>query len=124
MLIKPNTLRKLKKTFKQASIGATIYQLEKNEFGEMEEEKIVTDIDGIFYEETTRVNLNITTNGTATTKSYQSLMVLKDDKSDLIKKHMICSIKGKRYEIIDVKNDGELDIYYILRLKRVDLVEN
>jgi hypothetical protein len=119
MIYKRNTLRNIKKAFKTASIPADIYQTRINEFNEEDGEELLITIDGIFYEETSKMNLNISTNGKTTTKTYQSLMVLKDDESDLIKEHMICSIKGKRYEIIDVKNDAKLDIYYILRLSEV-----
>lgn len=119
MFYKRNTLRNIKKAFKRASIATNIYQSKINEFGEEDGEELLMTIDGIFYEENMKMNLNISTDGKTTTKTYQSLMVLKDDKSELIKKHMKCSIKSRNYEIIDVKNDGELDIYYVLRLSEV-----
>lgn len=121
MIVNDRQLRNIKKAFKRVSIKAQFYTKEVNEFGEDEGEKLLIEIDGIFYEETTRINLNVSTNGTTTTDDYKSFMLLKDEESDLIEEHMICSIKGKRYEIIEVKNAGELDLYYILRLKRVDV---
>lgn len=119
MIYDRNTLRNIKKAFKRASIATNFFQTRINEFNEEDGEELLMTIDGIFYEETSKMNLNISTNGKTITKTYNSLMVLKDDKSDLIKEHMICSIKGKRYEIIDIKNDAKLDIYYILRLSEV-----
>ena len=119
MIYDRNTLRNIKKAFNKASIRSDFFKIKINEFGEEDGEELLMTINGIFYEETSKMNLNISTNGKTTTKTYQSLMVLKNDESDLIKEHMICSIKGKRYEIIDVKNDAKLDIYYILRLSEV-----
>lgn len=120
MIFDINTLRNIKKAFRRASIRADFFQLIKNEFGEDENEELLITTNGIFYEEKTRINLNVSTNGKSTTKTYKSLMVLKDDKTELIKKHMICLINSKRYEIIDINNDGELNIYYVLRLSEIN----
>lgn len=123
-MLSSKQLRNIRKAFKTASIKAQFYIKEVNEFGEEDEERFFVETDGIFYEETARVNLNITTNGTATTDTYQTLMILKDYETDLIDEHLICSIKGKRYRIIKIDNAGEMDVYYTLRLKRVDFDEN
>lgn len=112
-----NISKKLKKTFKTHSIACNFFKTEKNEFGEIEDDVLVAKINGIFYEETTRVNLNITTNGASTTTTYKTLMLLKDTESDKIKASMYCVINGTKYEIIEVNNHGQLDIYYLLRLK-------
>ena len=119
MVYNRNTLRNIKRAFKMASIRSNIFQIKKNEFGEEDGEELLLEIDGIFYKETSKVNLNVSTNGKSTTKTYKSLMILKDDKSSLIREHMICSIKGKRYEIIEIEDDVKLDLYYILRLSEV-----
>lgn len=123
-MLSSKQLRNIRKAFKQASIKAQFYIKEVNEFGEEDRERFFIETDGIFYEETARVNLNITTNGTATTDTYQTLMILKDYETDLIDEHLICSIKGKRYRIIKIDNAGEMDVYYTLRLKRVESNEN
>ena len=123
-MLSSKQLRNIRKAFKTASIKAQFYIKEVNEFGEEDGERFFVETDGIFYEETARVNLNITTNGTATTDTYQTLMILKDYETDLIDEHLICSIKGKRYRIIKIDNAGEMDVYYTLRLKRVDFDEN
>lgn len=123
-MLSSKQLRNIRKAFKQASIKAQFYIKEVNEFGEEDREKFFIETDGIFYEETARVNLNITTNGTATTDTYQTLMILKDYETDLIDEHLICSIKGKRYRIIKIDNAGEMDVYYTLRLKRVESNED
>lgn len=109
--------KRLKKLFKTHSIACEILETRKNEFGEIENDILVTKLNGIFYEETARVNLNINTNGASTTTTYKTLMVLKDDNVDKIKKSMFCIIKGNKYEIIEVNNEGLLDMYYIFRLK-------
>ena len=77
-MLSSKQLRNIRKAFKTASIKAQFYIKEVNEFGEEDEERFFVETDGIFYEETARVNLNITTNGTATTDTYQTLMILKD----------------------------------------------
>ena len=123
-MLSSKQLRNIRKAFKTASIKAQFYIKEVNEFGEEDGERFFVETKGIFYEETARVNLNITTNGTATTDTYQTLMILKDYETDLIDEHLICSIKGKRYRIIKIDNVGEMDIYYTLRLKRVDFDED
>ena len=123
-MLSSKQLRNIRKAFKQTSIKTQFYIKEVNEFGEEDGERFFVETDGIFYEETARVNLNITTNGTATTDTYQTLMILKDYETDLIDEHLICSIKGKRYRIIKIDNAGEMDVYYTLRLKRVDFDEN
>ena len=123
-MLSSKQLRNIRKAFKTASIKAQFYIKEVNEFGEEDEERFFIETDGIFYEETARVNLNITTNGTATTDTYQTLMILKDYETDLIDEHLICSIKGKRYRIIKIDNAGEMDVYYTLRLKRVESNED
>lgn len=123
-MLSSKQLRNIRKAFKQASIKAQFYIKEVNEFGEEDGERFFVETDGIFYEETAKVNFNITTNGTATTDTYQTLMILKDYETDLIDEHLICSIKGKRYRIIEIKNAGEMDIYYTLRLKRVESNED
>lgn len=123
-MLSSKQLRNIRKAFKTASIKAQFYIKEVNEFGEEDGERFFVETDGIFYEETARVNLNITTNGTATTDTYQTLMILKDYETDLIDEHLICSIKGKRYRIIKIDNAGEMDVYYTLRLKRVESNEN
>ena len=123
-MLSSKQLRNIRKAFKQASIKAQFYIKEVNEFGEENGERFFIEIDGIFYEETARVNLNISNNGTATTDTYQTLMILKDYETDLIDEHLICSIKGKRYKIIKIDNAGEMDIYYTLRLKRVESNED
>lgn len=114
---KLNTNRQLKKLFRTHSIACDILETKKNEFGEIEDDELVCTINGIFYEETSRVNLNINVNGSSTTTTYQTLMILKDDEADKVKASMFCIIRGIRYEIIEVKNEGMLDIYYTLRLK-------
>ena len=123
-MITNKQLRNIRKAFKTASIKAQFYIKEVNEFGEEDGERFFVETDGIFYEETSKVNFNITTNGTATTDTYQTLMILKDYETDLIDEHLICSIKGKRYKIIKIDNAGEMDIYYTLRLKRVESNED
>ena len=123
-MLSSKQLRNIRKAFKTASINAQFYIKEVNEFGEEDGERFFVETKGIFYEETARVNLNITTNGTATTDTYQTLMILKDYETDLIDEHLICSIKGKRYRIIKIDNAGEMDVYYTLRLKRVDFDED
>lgn len=123
-MLSSKQLRNIRKAFKQASIKAQFYIKEVNEFGEEDGERFFVETKGIFYEETARVNLNITTNGTATTDTYQTLMILKDYETDLIDEHLICSIKGKRYRIIKIDNAGEMDVYYTLRLKRVESNED
>lgn len=123
-MLSSKQLRNIRKAFKTASIKAQFYIKEVNEFGEEDGERFFIETDGIFYEETAKVNLNISNNGTATTDTYQTLMILKDYETDLIDEHLICSIKGKRYRIIKIDNAGEMDIYYTLRLKRVDLNED
>lgn len=113
-----NKIKKdLYKLFKKHSIKCEIYTINKNEFGEIEDDVLLCNINGLFYEETTRVNLNVNMNGTSTTTAYKTLMVLKDNNSDMIKKSMYCIIKGVKYEIVEVVNYGMLDIYYNLRLK-------
>ena len=114
---KLNTNRQLKKLFKTHSIACEILETKKNEFGEIEDDEIVCTINGFFYEETSKVNLNINVNGSSTTTTYQSLMILKDDEADKVRASMFCIIRGIKYEIIEVKNEGMLDIYYTLRLK-------
>lgn len=116
---KLNTNRQLKKLFKTHSIACDILETKKNEFGEIEDDELVCTINGLFYEETSRVNLNINVNGSSTTTTYQTLMILKDNENeaDKIRASMFCIIKGIKYEIIEVKNEGMLDIYYTLRLK-------
>lgn len=123
-MLSSKQLRNIRKAFKQASIKAQFYIKEVNEFGEEDGERFFVETKGIFYEETARVNLNITTNGTATTDTYQTLMILKDYETDLIDEHLICSIKGKRYRIIKIDNAGEMDVYYTLRLKKVESNED
>ena len=123
-MLSSKQLRNIRKAFKTASIKAQFYIKEVNEFGEEDGERFFVETKGIFYEETARVNLNITTNGTATTDTYQTLMILKDYETDLIDEHLICSIKGKRYRIIKIDNAGEMDVYYTLRLKRVESNED
>lgn len=123
-MITNRQLRNIRNAFKRASIKAQFYMKELNEFGEEDGERFFVETDGIFYEETAKVNLNITTNGTTTTDTYQSFMILKSYETELIDEHLICSIKGKRYRIIKIDNAGEMDAYYILRLKRVDSDEN
>ena len=123
-MLSSKQLRNIRKAFKQASIKAQFYIKEVNEFGEEDGERFFVETDGIFYEETAKVNLNISNNGTATTDTYQTLMILKDYETDLIDEHLICSIKGKRYRIIKIDNAGEMDVYYTLRLKRVESNED
>lgn len=112
-----NTNKHFLKLFKTHSIACEILETKKNEFGEIEDDELVCTINGLFYEETSRVNLNINVNGSSTTTTYQSLMILKDDEADKVKASMFCIIKGIKYEIVEVKNEGMLDIYYTLRLK-------
>lgn len=114
---KLNTNRQLKKLFRTHSIACEILETKKNEFGEVENDILVTKLNGIFYEETARVNLNINTNGASTTTTYKTFMVLKDKEADKVKESMFCIIKGTKYEIIEVNNEGLLDIYYTFRLK-------
>lgn len=109
--------RRLNKLFKTHSIACEIVETKRNEFEEVEGVSLVTKLNGIFYEETARVNLNINTNGTSTTTTYKTFMVLKDNESDKVKESMFCIIKGNKYEIIEVSNEGLLDIYYTFRLK-------
>lgn len=123
-MITNKQLRNIRKAFKTASIKAQFYIKEVNEFGEEDGERFFIETDGIFYEETAKVNLNISNNGTATTDTYQTFMILKGYETELIDEQLICLIKGKRYKIIEIKNAGEMDIYYTLRLKRVDLNED
>lgn len=114
---KLNNNRQLRKLFKTYSIACEILETKKNEFGEIEDNSLVCKLKGIFYEETTRVNLNINVNGASTTKTYKSLMILKDDEADKVRASMFCIIKGIKHEIIEVNNEGLLDIYYTLRMK-------
>lgn len=114
---KANINRQLKKLFRTHSIACEIFETKKNEFEEIEGVSLVAELDGIFYEETTRVNLNINANGASTTTTYKTFMVLKDKEADKVKESMFCIIKGTKYEIIEVNNEGLLDIYYTFRLK-------
>ena len=123
-MLSDKQLRNIRNAFKRASIKAQFYIKNVNEFGEEDGEVFFTEADGIFYEEKSKVNLNITNNGTATTDTYYTFMILKSYETELIDEHLICLIKGKRYRIIKIDNVGEMDVYYTLRLKRVDSNEN
>lgn len=123
-MLSDKQLRNIRNTFKRASIKAQFYIKNVNEFGEEDGELYFTETDGIFYEEKSKINLNISDNGTATTDTYYTFMILKSYETELIDEHLICSIKGKRYRIIKIDNVGEMDVYYTLRLNRVDSNEN
>ena len=123
-MLSDKQLRNIKKAFKIASIKAQFYIKNINEFGEEDGEVFFTEADGIFYEEKSKINLNLNDNGTATTDAYYTFMILKSYETELIDEHLICSIKDKRYRIIKIDNVGEMDVYYTLRLKRVDSNEN
>lgn len=113
-------LRNVKNAFKKASTKVKFYIKNVNEFGEEDGELFFTETNGILYEDTTKINLNIKDNGTTTTDTYLNLMILKCCETELIDEHLICSINSKRYKIVKINNVGEMDIYYELRLKRVD----
>ena len=74
-------------------------------------------LEGEAYEDEDKKNINIqiNNNGKTLNEDFYTLLILKNDKSDLINKDMKCLIDDKRYEILSI--DNELDIYYIIKLK-------
>lgn len=112
-----NTNKHFLKLFKRHSIACDFFEIKKNEFGEVEDDEKVCTLDGVFYEETSRVNLDINVNGSSITKTYKTFMVLKNDESTKALASVYCILKGTKYEIIEIKNEGEMDLYYTFRLK-------
>lgn len=112
-----NTRRRIEKLFKGQSIACDFLEIKKNEFGEDEEEELLGTYKGIFYKDKNNrmINIKINDNGKTLNEDFYTLMILKDNKSDLLNEDMKCLINNKKYEIIAI--DNELDIYYILKLK-------
>ena len=112
-----NTRRRIDKLFKGQSIACDFLEIKINEFGEEDEEEKLGTLNGIFYKDKNNrmINIKINDNGKTLNEDFYTLLILKDNKSDLINKDMKCLIDDKRYEILSI--DNELDIYYVLKLR-------
>ena len=112
-----NTRRRIEKLFKGQSIACNFLEIKKNEFGEDEEEELLGTYKGIFYKDKNNrmINIKITDNGKTLNEDFYTLLILKDNKTDLINKDTKCLIGNKKYKIITI--DNELDIYYTFKLK-------
>ena len=112
-----NTRRRIDKLFKGQSIACDFLEIKINEFGEEDEEEKLGTLNGIFYKDKNNrmINIKINDNGKTLNEEFYTLLILKNDKSDLINMNMKCLIDNKRYEILSI--DNELDIYYIIKLK-------
>ena len=112
-----NTRRRIEKLFKSQSIACNFLEIKKNEFGEDEEEELLGTYKGIFYKDKNNrmINIKISNDGKTLNEDFYTLIILKDNKTDLLNEDMKCLINNKKYKIITI--DNELDIYYILKLK-------
>ena len=112
-----NTRRRIDKLFRGQSIACDFLEIKINEFGEEDEEEKLGTLNGIFYKDKNNrmINIKINDNGKTLNEDFYTLLILKNDKSDLIDMNMKCLIDDKRYEILSIDND--LDIYYVLKLK-------
>lgn len=112
-----NTRRRIDKLFKGQSIACDFLKIKINEFGEEDGEEKLGTLNGIFYKDKNNrmINIKITDNGKTLNEDFYTLLILKNDKSDLINMNMKCLIGDKRYEILSI--DNELNIYYVLKLR-------
>ena len=112
-----NTRRRIDKLFRGQSIACDFLEIKINEFGEEDEEEKLGTLNGIFYKDKNNrmINIKINDNGKTLNEDFYTLLILKNDKSDLINMNMKCLIDNKRYEILSI--DNELDIYYVLKLR-------
>ena len=112
-----NTRRRIDKLFRGQSIACDFLEIKINEFGEEDREEKLGTLNGIFYKDKNNrmINIKINDNGKTLNEDFYTLLILKNNKSDLINMNMKCLIDNKRYEILSI--DNELDIYYIIKLK-------
>lgn len=111
--------RQINKLFRTHSIACDFFEVKLNEFGEEDGEELIGSYSGIFYKDKSNrmINIKINDKGQTLNDDFYTLMILKDDKTEILNDKMTCSIDNKRYEIITI--DNELDIYFVFKLKLI-----
>lgn len=105
-----NLHRNVKRFYKKYSV----YNRKMNEFGEIDEDILVKDIDGFYYTDISKISRKEDHNGKIVVGRAHYIQV--SDRSD-INAGMHVVIDGKRYEIIDIEDEAGLGISYILTLE-------
>ena len=110
-----NKLQKknLTKHFNKYAKKHKLYSRELNEFKELSDEILIGEIAGIYYSKNT-VSRNTDKAGITTTKKRHFIQTLDIEK---VKEGMYIYIEDKKYIIIDIEDEANLSLSYILTLE-------
>lgn len=111
-------IKNLKKHFNRYAKTYKVYKKDINEFKEEIDNIYVCDIDGIFYSKSANRSYKINEKGATITKRQYTLQTL--DKKE-IKFGMYIDIEDKRYVVIDIENEANLNISYLIKLEEAEI---
>ena len=111
-----NKLQKknLTKHFNKYAKKHKLYSRELNEFKELSDEILIGEITGIYYSKNSSISRNTDKSGITKTKKKHFIQTLDIEK---VKEGMYIYIEDKKYIIIDIEDEANLSLSYILTLE-------